>query len=121
MTLGAKRTKRAEPECIEVAVMRLDMICDSRRRDAAGLEAQAAQGFDAQLVRPAALPGCGAVPTMNFRTMRHYSLWEFWRLSFPLRLQSELDHATAASVALTINLLMGHTNERLTVSGSENH
>ncbi len=54
-----------------VAAVRLDVIGDRSSRDVAALQAELAQWLDAQLVPAAALPGGGAVPSVNFRTVRH--------------------------------------------------
>ena len=42
VTSFAKRLERAEPELIDVAAMRLDVIADFRRRDDTALEAERA-------------------------------------------------------------------------------
>jgi len=54
--------------------MRFDVVNDGRRRDAAGFQAEPTQRLDTQLMRSAALPASGAVPAMNFRTIRGQNL-----------------------------------------------
>jgi hypothetical protein len=71
VALGAQRAKLAKPECIVVTAMWFDVISDRRRRHATGLEADAAQWLDHELVRSAALPAGGAIPTVDLRTVRH--------------------------------------------------
>jgi hypothetical protein len=51
--------------------MRLDMVGDGRRRDVAGFQAKPTQWLNTQLMRSPALPASGAVPAMNFGTVRH--------------------------------------------------
>ena len=46
----AERLERAEPECVDVAVMWLDVIADCRRLNDSALEAERAQGVFTQLV-----------------------------------------------------------------------
>jgi hypothetical protein len=55
----------------EIAQMRHDMVGDTRRRYAAGFQAQPTQWFDHELMRSAALPASGAVPAMDVRRVRH--------------------------------------------------
>src|SRR5215831_12994608 len=62
---------QAEPERGEVAPMRHDMVGDGRWGDAARFQAKPTQWFDHELMCSAALPARGAIPAMNFRTMRH--------------------------------------------------
>jgi hypothetical protein len=71
VALGAQAAELAEPECGEIASVRLDMVGDGRRRDAACFQAEPTQRLDTQLMRPAALPASGAVPAMNVRRVRH--------------------------------------------------
>src|SRR5215831_11043162 len=51
--------------------MRHDMVGDGRWGDAARFQAKPTQWFDHELMCSAALPARGAIPAMNFRTMRH--------------------------------------------------
>jgi len=71
VTVGAQAAKLTEPERCEVASVRLDMVSDGRWRDAAIFQAKPTQRLDHELIRSAALPAGGAIPAMNFRTMRH--------------------------------------------------
>ena len=50
VTRLAERLERAEPKFVDVAMMRLDVIADCRRRDEAALEAELAQWMLEQLV-----------------------------------------------------------------------
>jgi hypothetical protein len=72
VTLGAERSQLAEAEELVAASMWLDVIRDGRRLDAARFEAYAAQRLDAELVTATTCQL--AVPTMNFRTVRHSSV-----------------------------------------------
>ena len=74
VAVGAQAAELAEPERCEVASVRLDMVSDGRWRDEAGLQAKPTQWLDHELMRSAALPASGAVPAMNFQTMRHLSV-----------------------------------------------
>jgi hypothetical protein len=47
------------------------MVGDGRWRDAACFQTQPTQWFDHELMRSAAAPARGAVPAINFRTIRH--------------------------------------------------
>jgi hypothetical protein len=58
----------AEPERGEFAAVRLDMVGDRRRGDAAGFQAKSIQRLDMKMVRPAALRG--AVPAMDVPRVR---------------------------------------------------
>src|SRR5262249_1883113 len=71
VTVGAQATKLTQPERVVVPSMRHEMISDGRRRDAAGFQAEPAQWLDYELMTAPALPACGAIPAMNFRTVRH--------------------------------------------------
>src|SRR5262245_61175078 len=51
--------------------MRHDMVGDGRWGDAARFQAKPTQWFDHELMCSAALPARGAIPAMNFRTLRH--------------------------------------------------
>jgi hypothetical protein len=50
MTAFAEAHKRAQPEFVDVAAVRLNMIADRRRLDDAALEAELAKRMRAQLV-----------------------------------------------------------------------
>src|SRR5262249_59816831 len=63
--------ERGEPERGEIAMMRRVVIGDARRRDVASLQAEPTQRLDHELMTAAALPARGAVPTVDFRTVRH--------------------------------------------------
>lgn len=71
VAIGAQAAKLTQPERIEVAAMRRDVIRDGRRRYVACLQAQPAQRLDHELMGSAAVPAGGAIPAMNFRTVRH--------------------------------------------------
>jgi hypothetical protein len=61
MTLLAQALKRAKPEFIDVAMVRLDMITDGRWRDDAALQATIKRVFE-QLVLPDPYPASRGVP-----------------------------------------------------------
>jgi hypothetical protein len=67
MALDAQRSQLAEAERGEVATVRLDVVCDRRRRHPAGLQAQPAQRLDRELMRAPALPVGGAIQAMDVR------------------------------------------------------
>jgi len=71
MTVGTQAAELAQPERGEIAMMRRVVIGDARRRDVASLQAEPTQGLDHELMTAAALPARGAVPTVDFRTVRH--------------------------------------------------
>jgi hypothetical protein len=73
VTLGTQRAKLTEPERVVVAAMGLDVICDGCGHHAAGLKADAAQRFGVELMTTSPFPARGTVPTMNYRTMWHWS------------------------------------------------
>ena len=79
VTVGTQAPERPEPEGGEVASMWRDVISDARRRDVAGLQSEPAERLDHELMCSAALPGCGTVPAMDLRTVRHAWLcpWGF--------------------------------------------
>ena len=58
----AKALQRPEAEGVPIAVVRLDVIGDGRRRHLAGLEASRAERLDAELVRAPFLPCRQAIP-----------------------------------------------------------
>jgi hypothetical protein len=72
VAFGAQAAELAEPECVVVPSMRRDVVGDGRWRDAARFQAEPTQWFDHELMRSAACPAGGAVPTMDIRTMRHW-------------------------------------------------
>jgi hypothetical protein len=65
----AQALERAEPEFVDVAVMRLDVVADFRRRDDSALQAERAQRMFAQLVPPDSSPASGGVPLIPFRRL----------------------------------------------------
>src|SRR5262245_45424019 len=71
VAVGAKAAKLTEPERGVVASMRHDMISNGRRRHAAGFQAKPTQWLDHELMPPAAAPARGAIPAIDFRTIRH--------------------------------------------------
>jgi hypothetical protein len=71
VALGAQASERAEPDGVVVATVRLDVVGHGRRRDVAGLETEATERLDPELMAAAALPARGAVPAMDIRTVRH--------------------------------------------------
>jgi hypothetical protein len=64
VTFLAKRLERAEPEFVDIALMRLDVITDLRRRDNALLQAILAKRMREQLVPPDPRPAPRAVPSV---------------------------------------------------------
>ena len=46
VAFGAQASELAEPECVVVPSVRLDMVGDGRWRDAPGFQAQPTQWFD---------------------------------------------------------------------------
>jgi hypothetical protein len=74
VALGAQRAKLAEAEQTVISAMWLDMVGNGRRRDAAGLEAAAAQGLQAQLMPASVLPFTPVVPAMHVTLARHSSV-----------------------------------------------
>ena len=71
VAVGAQAAELAQLERGEIAAMRRDMISNGRWRDATGVQAKPTQRLDVELMRSAASPARGAIPAMNFRTMRH--------------------------------------------------
>jgi hypothetical protein len=71
MAIGAQAAERTQLERGEVASVWWVVIGDARRRDVASLQAEPTQRLDHELMPPAPLPACGAIPAMNFRTVRH--------------------------------------------------
>src|SRR5215831_6763303 len=71
VAVSAQAAQLAEPERGVVPSMRCDVVGDGRWRDAAAFQAESAQWFDHELMTASALPASGAIPAMNFRTMRH--------------------------------------------------
>ena len=69
VALLAERLKRPQPKLVHVAMMRLDVIADLRRRDDAALEAILAQGMLEQLVPSDSSPAGGAVPLIPLRRL----------------------------------------------------
>src|SRR5262249_36903856 len=64
MTLLAQALKRAKPELVDVAVMRLDVIADFCRRDDAALETERAQRVFEELVPADPRPARRGVPVI---------------------------------------------------------
>ena len=62
----AQALERTEPEFVDVAVMRLDVIADCRRRDDSALQAERAQRMFAQLVPSDSRPASRGVPLIPF-------------------------------------------------------
>jgi hypothetical protein len=58
----AERLKWSEPERVDVAAVRLDVVADLRRRNATALETILAERVREQLVPPDPAPAGGAVP-----------------------------------------------------------
>src|SRR5215471_987526 len=71
VAVGAEAPERAEPECIEIAAMGFDMVRDRCRHDAIALKAKRAQRFDHELMTASPLPARGAIPAVDFGTVRH--------------------------------------------------
>jgi len=71
MAFRAQAAELAEPECVVVPSMRRDVVGDGRWRDAASFQAQPAQGLDHELMRSAACPARGAIPSVDLRRVRH--------------------------------------------------
>ena len=71
VALDAQAAERTQVERGEIAMMRRVVIGDARWRDAPSFHAEPAQWLDHELMRSAALPACGAIPAMDFRTVRH--------------------------------------------------
>jgi hypothetical protein len=63
----AERLKRAKPEFVDVAVMRLDVVANFRCRDDTALETERAQRVFAQLVPPDPRPASRGVPFIPIR------------------------------------------------------
>src|SRR3954447_18537287 len=63
----AQAHERTEPEFIDVATMRLDVITDLCRRDTAALQTELAQRMREQLLLPDSRPAIGGVPPVPFR------------------------------------------------------
>ena len=69
MTCLAQRLKRTEPEFIDVATMRLDVIADRRRCDDGALQAIFAKRMLEQLVLPDPGPASCGVPLVPLRRL----------------------------------------------------
>jgi hypothetical protein len=69
VTRFAERLERAEPEFVDVAVVRLNVITDFRRGYDAALEAKLAKRMLEQLVLPDPDPALGAVPSIPSRRL----------------------------------------------------
>jgi hypothetical protein len=67
VTRLAQAHKRPEPEFINVASMRLDVITDCRRRDDAAIQTELAERLLEQLVLSDAGPAVRAIPSIPFR------------------------------------------------------
>ena len=65
----AQALKRTEPEFVDIAVVRLDVIADRRRRDDAALQAEVAERMRKQLLLPDPRPAPGAVPSVPLRRL----------------------------------------------------
>ena len=69
VTMLAERLERAEPELVDIAPMRLDVITDLRRRDNASLQAILAKRMREQLVPPDPRPAPRAIPSVPLRRL----------------------------------------------------
>ena len=69
MTLLAQALKRTEPELVDVAMVRLDVVADRRRRDDAALQAILAKRVFEQLVLPDPGPASRGVPLVPLRRL----------------------------------------------------
>jgi hypothetical protein len=69
VTFLAKGLKGAEPEFVDVAMVRLDVIADFRRRDHAALQTILTKRMLEQLVLPDPGPAPGAVPSVPLRRL----------------------------------------------------
>ena len=67
MTLLAQALKRTEPELVDVAMVRLDVVADRRRRDDAALQAILTERMLEQLVLPDPGPASCGVPLVPLR------------------------------------------------------
>jgi hypothetical protein len=65
----AQALKRAQPELVDVALVRFDVIADFRRRDDAALQAELAERIRDQLLLPNPGPAPGAVPSVPLRRL----------------------------------------------------
>jgi hypothetical protein len=63
----AQALKRAEPEFLDIATVRLDVIADGGRSDDAALQAELAERMREQLLLPNPGPARGAVPSVPLR------------------------------------------------------
>ena len=63
----AETLERTKPESVDVAVMRLDVIADFRRRDDTALQTKRAQRVFVQLVPPDSSPASRGVPFIPIR------------------------------------------------------
>jgi hypothetical protein len=66
VTRFAERLERTEPELVDVAMVRFDVIADCRRGYDAALEAKLTKRMLQQLVLPDPRPAPGAVPSVPF-------------------------------------------------------
>src|SRR5262249_45249989 len=71
VAVGAQAAELAKPERCEVASVRRDMVDDGRGRDEASLQAEPTQWLDHELMRSAACPAGGAIPSVDQRRERH--------------------------------------------------
>jgi hypothetical protein len=69
MTPLAERLKRAEPELVDIAPMRLDVITNRRRLDDAALQAILTKWVCEQLVLPNPRPASRGVPLVPLRRL----------------------------------------------------
>jgi hypothetical protein len=65
----AQALKRAEPEFVDIATVRLDVIADGGRSDDAALQAELAERMREQLLLPNPGPARGAVPSVPLRRL----------------------------------------------------
>src|SRR5262245_50834454 len=85
VAVGAQAAELAEPERCEVASVRLDMVGDGRGRDETSLQAEPTQWLDHELMRSAACPAGGAIPSVDLRRVRHRRVKSPFRLRYPSR------------------------------------
>jgi hypothetical protein len=69
VTMLAERLERAEPELVDIAMVRLDMVADRRGHDDAAFQAILAKRMREQLVPPDPRPAPRAVPSVPLRPL----------------------------------------------------
>jgi hypothetical protein len=69
VTMLAERLERTEPELIDIAMVRLDMVTDRRGHDDAAFQAILAKRMLEQLVPPDPCPASGTVPRVPLRRL----------------------------------------------------